>query len=144
MERFDFHAIDSNDQGCRIWTGERDTKMGYGRLYVTEVPGRRRVYAHRWAYEHFVGPIPDGMLVLHACDNPPCVNPHHLFLGTQADNMHDCAEKGRKNYRRKVTPELAEQIRSTHRQVGSQRKVAAEFGLSKTTVAEVLRGKPCQ
>ena len=76
--------------GCWEWTAYRDP-LGYGRLNVDGVP----VLAHRLAYELEHGAIPDGMCILHRCDNPPCVNPDHLWLGTQADNSLDMASKGR-------------------------------------------------
>lgn len=76
---------------CWPWTGALSTKSGYGRICVDG----RVVNAHRvaWALTH--GPIPEGMDVLHRCDNPPCVSPDHLFLGTHADNMRDRKQKGR-------------------------------------------------
>lgn len=76
---------------CLEWQGAR--LRGYGRVRRA---GRMQ-YAHRVAWEEVNGPIPDGLLVLHRCDNPPCVRPEHLFLGTDADNARDKAEKGRGN-----------------------------------------------
>lgn len=75
------------DDGCLVWLGT--TVGGYGRFHIDSF-----VMAHRWAYEHLVGPIGD-LHVLHRCDNPPCVNPEHLFLGTLVDNMQDKLAKGR-------------------------------------------------
>ena len=76
---------------CWEWRGKR-LPRGYGRLSN----GRRcEVYAHRYAWERVNGPVPEGLLVLHTCDNPGCVNPAHLFVGTFGDNNRDTVAKGR-------------------------------------------------
>ena len=77
-------------QDCWIWTASR-TDRGYGSFGLDGKVRR----AHRVAYELAVGPIPDGMSILHACDNPPCVNPAHLRVGTQVQNMADELVRGR-------------------------------------------------
>ena len=78
---------------CWIWTGAR-SQFGYGNLTTNG----KQENAHRVSWEIHFGPIPDGMRVLHACDNPPCVRPFHLFLGTQKDNNRDRETKGRGNH----------------------------------------------
>lgn len=85
-----FWAKVNKTEGCWLWTASR-THEGYG---MFSIQGRRH-YAQRVAWMLTYGLIPEGMLVLHRCDNPPCCRPDHLFLGTHADNMADMATKGR-------------------------------------------------
>lgn len=80
-------------EGCWLWTGHiNHARGGYGTVRY----GKEYYRAHRLAWKLTFGEIPDGVSVLHHCDTPACCRPNHLFLGTQRDNMRDCAEKGRK------------------------------------------------
>lgn len=100
MERVDYgspienrlrhHGWTVTDEGCWEWGASRN-KKGYGTLGTMG----QGTLVHRLAYELWVGPIPDGMKILHRCDNPPCMNPEHLRAGTQAENVTDMVEKGR-------------------------------------------------
>jgi len=85
-----FDYYERTPAGCWEWTRGR-FRSGYGAAYVD---GRQQV-AHRVAYEIVKGPIPAGMYVCHRCDNPPCINPDHLWLGSHRENMHDAIRKGR-------------------------------------------------
>ena len=78
------------DQGCWNWTAYKNNE-GYGRLRA----GGEKVLAHRLSYSIFKGEIAEGLFVCHTCDNPACINPEHLFLGTHQDNVSDCVAKGR-------------------------------------------------
>ncbi len=84
-----FWSLVKITNGCWLWQG--DTSHGYGRIWK----GKRRYAAHRVAYELSIGPIPDGMFACHHCDNRLCVNPAHIFIGTQKDNMQDWTKKGK-------------------------------------------------
>lgn len=79
---------------CWLWTGHCND-YGYG---IILLPGEIPTRAHRFSYEHFKGPIKKGLIVMHTCDNPPCVNPEHLRIGTKDDNNKDTALKRRHNY----------------------------------------------
>jgi HNH endonuclease len=91
------------EMGCWIWMGSLGGNKGYGRARLHGRHGRK-TRAHRISFELYKGQIPDGLLVLHRCDVPACVNPAHLFVGTQKVNMHDAKVKGRLKFMpRKIT-----------------------------------------
>lgn len=128
------------ESGCIKWTGHRDA-CGYGRV---RWQGRQHL-AHRVAWERAHGPIPVGLCVCHCCDNRACINPDHLFLGTQADNVADMIAKGRarplkgmNNGRAKLTEEQASQVRAA---TGKLHQIAARFGIGLSQVSEIKRGK---
>lgn len=129
--------------GCIEWTGLKNVK-GYGRRQGYK---GREWFAHRAAWDEQVGSIPEGMLVLHRCDNPPCCNTDHLFLGTHEDNMHDMVNKGRgvtlrgvANPCGRLTASQVEQVRSMYRSGWDQHKIAAEFEVTQATISRVVRG----
>jgi hypothetical protein len=105
--------------------------------------GSGMTYAHRVSYELAHGPIPAGMCVCHRCDNPPCCNPAHLFLGTLGDNNRDSKEKGRtasgeRNGQVKLTDEEVRQIRRLHSQGATQRALAFLFGVQFMQVSRIV------
>ena len=101
-------------------------------------------YAHRFSYTLHIGPIPEGMLVLHRCDTPPCANPKHLFLGTHWDNSQDVASKGRSlgktGPKTKLTQAQIDYIRATEWSV-SCAKVAAKLGVGHNLIHYVRKNK---
>lgn len=98
-ERF-ARRLEVTPSGCIEWTGSRN-RAGYGSISVGgRTEGRRST--HRLAWELTNGSIPDGMQILHHCDNPPCCNPAHLFLGTRSENMADMISKGRSQGQKKT------------------------------------------
>lgn len=104
-ERFMSRVEPEPNTGCWLWTGPSNSK-GYGKTTHGFMPSGagRIVLAHRMAWIIRFGSIPDGLCVLHRCDNPPCVNTDHLFLGTQGDNSTDKARKCRGVTSRKGLP----------------------------------------
>jgi hypothetical protein len=127
--------------GCWIWTGSRN-QWDYGLLRIRG----KALQAHRQSYEWAHGPIPKGLLVLHRCDNPPCCNPAHLWLGTDKDNCADKMAKGRGNNktRAKLNEDQVRAIRSLYRKTGPRkgnaREVAARFGVTPSMVHSIGRG----
>ena len=128
---------------CWEWTASK-TMKGYGQFGVY---GGSPKGAHRVAWEMEVGPIPEGLFVCHHCDNPGCVNPAHLFVGSPSDNMRDCVTKGRHrspnnmgaaNGRAKLTNAQVLAIRADTR---VQVAVAAEFGVCQQMVSRIRAEK---
>lgn len=117
---------------CIRWTG-RIQPNGYGQFRLN---GKTQ-YAHRAAYTLFNGEIPEGYVVMHSCDNRWCVNPRHLTLGTQADNLIDMTRKGR--HSKTVIPnDHIEVIRNDTR---SSYVIAREWGVNPSTIQKIKSGK---
>ncbi len=144
-DRFYFCVGKKQPNGCILWAGISNAN-GYGYTYALDANSKRiNIGAHRVSYEIFVGPIPSGLSVLHRCDNPPCVNPVHLFVGTAADNSADACAKGR--IRRgerpgvsKLTEAAVRQIRIRYASGGvTQKKLAAEYGISMSVLGRIIR-----
>lgn len=144
-------CVEKKDSGCWEWTGVL-VRGKYGQICVK---GRHRMYAHRFSYQLHFGPIPGhdsyhGYCVCHRCDNPKCVNPDHLFLGTNFDNIQDRNRKGRTqrgygfrqlgtaNPVAKLTDsEVLAIFKSRSRGVD----LATQYGVSQTTITQIRQGK---
>lgn len=134
------------ERGCWEWVGGR-SKSGYGACN-RNVGGHRESLIHRWSWYIHNGPIPDGMWVLHHCDNPPCCNPDHLFLGTQLDNLKDMINKGRDTKARGSKIGLSKlkemdvvEIKTLIKSGVKCREIAIKFGVSKRTINYISQGK---
>jgi hypothetical protein len=141
-QRFWAHVDKGNNDGCWEWTAARD-KKGYG---VFSIPGRKQVFAHRYSYELAYGSVPPDILVLHHCDNPGCVRPTHLFMGTHADNMTDMVNKGRSLFGERhpgaiLTEQDVVQIRQLHSTRLPLKTIANQFQVTPATVAGVVYRK---
>lgn len=140
-ERFEAFVLRTDT--CWLWQGYIEA-VGYGRFYLTR---GTMEWAHRAAYRFYVGPIPTGLFVCHTCDVRACVNPAHLFLGTNQDNMLDAKAKGRttageKNPQAKLTREAVADIRASYRPgVVLQRHLAERYGVSRRAIGQVLSGE---
>lgn len=140
---------------CWVWNGEL-IRGGYGRKRVA---GGKRVIVHRAMWEEYTGRrIPDGMVVMHTCDNPACYNPAHLSLGTQQDNIRDCMAKGRaagiglrgeESNAAKLTEKQVLEIRADYagkqhsseaRRGPTMQQLAEKHGVSRKQIANVLTG----
>jgi len=118
---------------CWNWKGVLN-KDGYGQFTIYKNGnGSRQVFlAHRIAWELFIGAIPNSICVLHHCDNPRCVNPGHLFLGTRYDNVQDMVSKGRQ--RHTLTKEELQQVRERYQNGESQRRIALSLHVSRKVI----------
>jgi hypothetical protein len=141
-ERFWSRVAVQDPMGCWVWQG--GTCEGYGMLR-TEGSVVDRAHRVSWRLTH--GSIPDGLCVLHRCDNPPCVNPAHLFLGTRADNNEDKKRKGRSarvhgeaNPNAKLSDEDVAEIRRLRDEGRTQQAIADQFGITQVWVSQLTRG----
>ncbi len=149
-ERLESKSIPEPNSGCWLWTASVISD-GYGCL---RSDGRTQ-YAHRLSYEINTGPIPEGMFVCHKCDTPSCVNPRHLFLGTNQDNIKDSMEKGRRKRAYAPRPwrenmvtnsKLTEDdVRTIRKRLldgpRQMRRLSREFGVSHTAIRMIALGK---
>lgn len=143
-ERFWDKVAKIGDNECWGWTGSK-IKKGYGNFWLN----RRIVKVHRFSYELHKGKIPDGLVVCHTCDNPPCVNPKHLWVGTVKDNAQDMIikkrgadKKGEKSGHAKLTWKKVEKIRKMY-STGKyfQWEIGKIFLVSGANISDIIRNK---
>lgn len=128
---------------CNEWVGGRNA-WGYGLKRV----GDKTYRVHRLEWEKHNGPIPKGLLICHHCDNPPCFEISHLFLGTQSDNMLDAFDKGRRDQRGESNTQSVlteDNVRMIRRVVSyremAQREIAQHFGVSQQCISDITNGR---
>ena len=135
-----------NENDCWEWIAFKD-KDGYGKISLRE-RNRKSYNAHRFSYELYYGSIPPGLDVLHNCDNPPCVNPNHLFLGTNKDNKQDAVNKNRHAHgsthgNSVLTDELVREIliKIYNNDFQNVNQIANQYNIDRTVISGILTGK---
>lgn len=143
QERLAWHGWEVKSYGCWEFKGNRD-KDGYGQFAGAE---RKPIRAHRVAHEAARGPIPQGQVVRHKCDNPPCINPDHLETGTYKQNSTDAVERdrmanGERHGMHKLTDEEVVAIRSEYASTPiSQRALARKYSCSQSQISNLVSGR---
>lgn len=132
-------------ESCWLWRGAM-TASGYGSIAWGRRGDLSSVGAHRFSYEMHVGPVPDGLWVLHRCDVRACVRPDHLFLGTCQDNHDDCHAKdrhnrGERNGRAKLTVDEISEIKGRLGAGYMPATIAVAYGVTADWVREIRRGR---
>ncbi len=141
---FEQRFIPEPNSGCWIWTGMRHHGSQYGVFCFR----RKSVRAHRASWEIYRGPVENGMCVLHKCDVPMCVNPDHLFVGTQLENIADRHSKGRtksaigsRQHLSKLSERDIPAIRQRRAAGETLARIAKDFGVTKHAIHGVVTGK---
>lgn len=140
-ERFEAKVMREPMSGCWLWTGKRDA-YGYG-LLVKAGPFNKELKAHRLSHELHMGPIPEGLEVAHHCDNPPCVNPSHLYAATHSQNISDRTLRKREPRGEQCSwakVDLAGVAR-IRKHVGPLDDVAADLGISRAQAYRIRSGE---
>lgn len=147
-ERFWAKVDERGPDECWEWQGTR-LRQGYGVFMVSNTP-RQLVRAHRTAYELVNGPIEAGRYICHHCDNPPCCNPRHLYMGTASDNARDRerrnrggtqSRRGQQNGNAKLSDEQVAELRARYVAGGvSQTQLAKEYGVIQPHISRLVRG----
>ena len=128
---------------CWLWTGALG-RGGYGRATAARGKKNRSELAHRLSHKLFKGPIPKGMFVCHTCDNPRCVNPDHLWLGTRQDNVDDMVSKGRslrgtRNPHARLNPQQVREIRRRVAEGENRKDIQEEYGIAPSTLHSIIK-----
>lgn len=134
-KRFFDKVMPEPNTGCWLWIGAIN-ESSYGSMRVN----KKTLLAHRISFELHSRPIPKGKLVLHRCDNSLCVNPAHLYIGTDSDNTKDKLLRGRMNS--KLSFALSKEIISNYSEgLLSQKDIGVKYGVSQTLISQIIRGK---
>lgn len=148
MEKYKNKFLDrvkeNKKTGCFVWKGTLD-KDGYGRFVLSH---RREIRAHRYSFIIYNGEIPKGLFVCHSCDNPSCVNPDHLWLGTALQNNRDAWKKGRRIILKgeshgmaKLNNNNVKEIRSLYKEKFTQKQIAKKYKVSREMIGRIVRNE---
>jgi len=147
--RFHYSYVEDKNTGCWVWQGK--SRSGSCRKYGRIKVNGKNMAAHRFSWELYFGEIPRGLLVCHKCDNPECVNPKHLFIGTQKDNMKDMKDKGRQNKEshlgynfhrgeRNYNSRLRDgDVLKIRKDIRPQRTIAKQYNVSQTLISKIKK-----